>query len=86
MPWRVRSILDARMEFVTLVRAGGRSVAEAAQEWGVSRQTAHRWRKRYDLWGREGLRDRSKAPHGIPHKTPEAIEERVLQVRRQYPT
>ena len=86
MPWRYRSIMDARMEFVTLVREGGRSVAEAARECGVSRQTLHRWLNRYDLLGPEGLRDRSKAPHGIPHKTPEAIEERVLQVRRQYPT
>ena len=86
MPWRCRSIMDARMEFVTLVKEGGRSIADAAKECGVSRQTAHRWLKRYDREGQEGLRDRSKAPHVIPHKTPEAIEERVLQVRRQYPT
>gem|GEM_PF-2113111 len=86
MPWRHRSVLEARLEFVNLVKKGGRSVAEAAREWGVSRQTAHRWLKRYDLEGEEGLRDRSKAPRVIPHKTPDEMEERVLQVRRQYPT
>jgi transposase InsO family protein len=74
------------MEFVTLVKEGGRSVADAARQCGVSRPTAYRWLRRYEREGQSGLHDRSKAPHVIPHKTPQEVEDRVLQARRQYPT
>ena len=65
--------MDARMEFVTLVKEGGRSVSEAARACGVSRPTAYRWLRRYEEEGPSGLTDRSRAPHEIPLKTPEAI-------------
>lgn len=86
MPWRCRSIMEARREFVDLVGEGGLSVAEAARRCGISRPTAYRWLARFKEEGEAGLKDRSRAPRVIPHKTPEAIEEQVLQVRRQYPT
>lgn len=86
MPWDVRSIMDARMDFIGMVREQGLSVAEASQRCGVSRQTAYKWLRRFAQSGTEGLADLSRAPHHVPHRTAEGIEARVVQLRRQYPS
>lgn len=52
-----------------------------AKELGISRQCAHRWVRRFDDEGWEGLEDRSSRPHSHPTRTPAAVERRVLHER-----
>jgi transposase InsO family protein len=54
----------------------GWPVARAAEMSGVSRATAHKWLRRHQEGGLEGLEDRPSAPH----RRPRALSER--QVRR----
>src|SRR4051794_31658459 len=72
-----------RLLLVQRIRVQGWAVAHAAKAQGVSRQCAHRWVARYDAEGEAGLRDRSSRPHRMPLKTPDVVEQRVLQLRRQ---
>lgn len=60
----------------------GRPVAHVAAEMGISRTTAHKWVRRWRAEGEPGLYDRSSRPLSIPHRTPEDVEARVGDLRR----
>ena len=75
--------LHGRLLLVDRVRRQGWPVAHAAAAMGISRQCAHRWVSRYDAEGESGLLDRSSRPHRSPRRTSVAVEERVLQLRRE---
>jgi transposase InsO family protein len=60
------------------------TVGSAAQAAGVSARTAWKWLARFRGEGPNGLRDRSSAPHRIPHRTPVprvAVVERLRRLR-----
>jgi transposase InsO family protein len=72
---RSRQLLVERID-------AGWSVMEAAAAAGISDRTARRWRKRWREEGELGLRDRSSAPHRVPHKTsPDRVRE-IARLRR----
>jgi len=77
-----RLTVHGRRTLVQRVRRHGRPVAHVAKEMGVSRQCAHRWLARYDAHGEAGLHDRSSRPHRCPTRTPTALEQQVLALRR----
>lgn len=56
---------------------------EAAQASGVTARTAYKWLGRFRTEGWEGLRDRSSRPQSCPHRTPEEIRERIIQLRQE---
>src|SRR5919205_2134069 len=72
-----------RLLLVERVLRRGRPVAHVASELGVSRQCAHRWIRRYRVEGVAGLHDRPSRPRRSPTRTPDEVEARVLQVRRE---
>jgi transposase InsO family protein len=55
-----------------------RTLTEAAAAAGVSVRCARKWVVRYRAEGEAGLRDRSSAPHRIPHRT---VPPRVEAIR-----
>jgi len=71
----------ARHQLVERISAG-RPVAHVAAELGVSRQTAHKWWRRWQHEGEAGLRDRSSRPHHSPTRTSRSVERRVEALRR----
>jgi transposase InsO family protein len=79
------SVTEQRYNAVRAVLADGRTVSEVASEWGVCRQTMHRWLARYEDDGMEGLGNRSSRPAHCPHQTPPAVEAMVLEMRRSHP-
>ena len=50
---REMSVTEQRYKAVLAVIADGRTVSEVASEWGVCRQTMHRWLARYEGDGLE---------------------------------
>ena len=75
---------EQRYKAVLAVIANGRTVGEVASEWGVCRQTMHRWLARYDSDGLEGLGNRSCRPVHCPHQTPPEVEAVLLEMRRAH--
>ncbi len=62
--------------------AAGRPAAHVAAEMGISRTTAYRWWRRYQMEGEAGLCDRSSRPHSSPGRTPVETEARIVELRR----
>jgi transposase InsO family protein len=62
----------------------GSTVASAAESMNISRQTAHKWWRRYQQSGVGGLEDRSSRPRRCPGKTPAKVERRVVELRRRH--
>jgi transposase len=63
--------LKGRRELCRSVVDRERTLAQAAEAAGVSVRCARKWVGRYRAEGECGLRDRSSAPHRIPHRTGE---------------
>jgi transposase len=74
--------LNQRRRMVGRVVGQGWSLTKAAEAAEVSERTCAKWVRRYRAQGDAGLRDRSSAPHQIPHRTPEDRVE-VLELLRR---
>lgn len=85
MPWKSRSPVDLRKELMERLGRKER-VSDLSREYGVSRKTVNKFKKRFEQLGLAGLEDRSRAPKVIPHKTPLEVEEVIVAERRQHPT
>ena len=73
----------ARRLLVDRVERLSWSVARAAREAGVSRQTVHKWLNRFREGGDESLQDRSSRPKHLPTRTPRKLIRRMVQLRRR---
>jgi transposase-like protein len=62
---------EGRLRLCRLIEDGW-TVASAAESMRISRQTAHKWWRRYQEAGEAGLVDRSSRPRRCPTKTPHA--------------
>jgi len=67
---------------VTAVRLEGRTKAEVARDYGVSRQWVHELVRRFDAEGEAGLEPRSRRPRGSP-RTAESLEDEIVELRKE---
>lgn len=82
MPWEERTVSGMREELVARARAKEASITALCREYGISRQTGHKWIKR----AQEGkdLENRSRRPKRIT-RIDERIEEEIVAYRERYP-
>jgi transposase InsO family protein len=59
----------------------GHKPGEVAKQLGVSRQTVHKWARRYQAEGSAGLADRSSRPHSSPRRTSPKVVARITKAR-----
>jgi transposase InsO family protein len=59
------------------------TAAEAAEKFGVSRQWVYQLLARYKTGGLEAVEARSHRPRSNPHRTGEAVRERIVALRAQ---
>jgi transposase InsO family protein len=64
----------------------GAPLGEVALRNGVSRQTVHRWLRRYASVGLAGLADHSCRPARCPHQMSAEVEVRILELREEHPS
>lgn len=83
MPWKAKRPVDLRMEMIARI-GKGEKLAVLCREYGISRKTGQKFKKRFKDEGLRGLEDRSRAPHVIPHKTPPEIVELVVAERKRH--
>lgn len=55
---------------------------QVAREFGTKRQRIKFWVLRYKKGGIEALKDKSRAPHHIPHKTPKEVEKKIKEIAK----
>ena len=85
MPWRERSPMEQRADFVREFESGLFTMTELAAHYAISRKTGYKWLERYAAAGVEGLRDQSRRPHHSPQATEAAVVDRLLALRRRHP-
>jgi transposase InsO family protein len=67
---------------VTAVVELGRSKADVARDYGVSRRWVHELVRRYEAEGDAGLEPRSRRPLRSPHQTPVSLEDEIVELRK----
>jgi transposase InsO family protein len=86
MPWKNRSKEEQRLDLVRQMAVGAEAVSELCRRFGVTRQTAYKWRKRYRQNRFRGLQDQSRRPLYLAGQTSGRWLRRVRQLRRRRPT
>jgi transposase InsO family protein len=85
VPWKAKSPMDLRKEFIR--RLGERErLTDLCREYGISRKTGNKFKKRFEELGAAGLENQSRAPIFIPHKTPPELEAVFIDERKKHPT
>ncbi len=85
MPWKERTKMSLRLEFVKFALAQDSNIAELCRRFDISRKTGYKWIKRYLQLGEAGLVDHSRKPKASPNKTSDKLVNAILQVRKHHP-
>ncbi len=86
MPWLETSPMEQRERFIDDHRLDLYTMTELCERYDISRKTGYTWLDRFDEAGRQGLGDRSRAPHHCPHRISDEIARLICDARRQHPS
>lgn len=79
-----RTCPKSRALMVSRVLEEGRSVAEVAEELGVSPRTVYKWVRRYCDFGEASLQDGSSTPLVIRHQLGQDWVDLIVELRTEY--
>src|SRR5260370_13973371 len=82
MPWKVCAPMDERLKFIARLLDGDQ-MAELCREFGISRKTGYKIRRRYNDCGLEALTDRSRRPYRQANQLPFPIWELILRLKKE---
>ncbi len=77
--------MEERMKFMVMYQEDGWSMTDLCELFGVSRKTGHKWWKRYEAMGLEGLQPLSRAPRKHPNAVVAEIEVAIVLLKSQRP-
>jgi len=60
-------------------------MTDICRDFGISRTLGYKYLRQYEQYGLEGLKDRSRAPHACPNRTPRAIVNKIVGFRKKHP-
>ena len=86
MPWQNESPMEQKQRFVSLLTSDRFTMVELCESFGISRNTGHKWKARYEAHGMGGLEDWSRAPKTVTSRTEEAVERLIVAEKRLHPT
>ena len=82
MPWESKTVEKLREEFV-LAAQESHNFSSLCREFGITRKTGYKWLERFQS-GIE-LKDFSRKPKTIANKTPNEVEEIIINLRKENP-
>lgn len=75
-------IIENRYRIIIESERSGKTVSDVCIAFGISRETWYKWKRRYDAYGVDGLKNQSRKPHNIKNvKVTEELEKLVLELR-----
>lgn len=80
-----RKLADHRLKLLEFAQALG-NVSEACRKMGVSRSQFYEYKKRFETYGIEGLKDLPPIHKSHPQTTPPEVIEQVLEWTFKHPT
>ena len=76
-------IIENRYKMIIESERSGRTISDVCIAFGVSRQTWYKWKRRYNVYGLDGLKNQSKRPHNIENvKITKELEKIILELLR----
>ena len=84
MPWKNKSIIGERWDFIRTLLRGEKSLRYVCGVFGVSRKTAWKWQRRFLEEGRRGLQNRSRRPKRMPRRLSAVWTDRIRRVHQQH--
>jgi putative transposase len=78
--------MSQKVEFVEKASTPGANISALCREYGISRQTGHKWLRRYRRLGHVGLTEQSRRPLSSPLATGEEIVVGILELRDRHST
>ena len=78
--------MSKKVEFVERASVPGAKLAPLCREFGISRQTGHKWLKRFREQGFEGLEEQSRRPRSSPLALAEQLVVAVIETRDAHPS
>src|SRR2546428_4513282 len=84
MPWKEQRTMSLKLQFVERAAQKGSNLSALCLEFGVSRQTGHKWLRRYRELGPLGLVEQSRRPDSSPGGTGEDVVLAILALRNQH--
>jgi len=76
---------DFHLRYRMAMSAAQIGIRATARAFHCARNTVRKWQRRFQAHGKPGLKEQSRAPHSIPHKTSARLEHKVLQARDRIP-
>lgn len=87
MPWKVNTVMDEKMKFISLMEDENcPGMAAVCRDLGISRKTGYKWLSRYRSGGVEGLEDHSRAALNHPNAIGQEMVDLVIQARLKHPS
>lgn len=77
--------MSLKIEFVERASRPGANLSALCREWAISRETGHKWLRRFRKHGYDGLEEKSRRPVISPLATGEEMVVAVLAARERYP-
>ena len=75
-------IIENRYRMIIEPERSGKTISDVCIAFGISRETWYKWKRRYDVYGVDGLKNQSRKPHNIKNvKITEELEKLVLELR-----
>lgn len=86
MPWKATRPVDQRLQFIAAVADDPRgNFTQLCVRFGISRAKGYKWLERYQREGASGLEDRKPIALSCPHRTSDAVIDRLVELRKQHP-
>ena len=82
MPWKELNIVILRKQFIQeYLDQVYPSFSYLCSSYGISPKTGYKWLNRFLSGGFNNLEDKSRAPHTIPHRTPDEICDLIIKTK-----
>jgi transposase InsO family protein len=78
--------MSEKLQFIEKASLPGANISALCREHAISRQTGHKWLRRFRAKGYTGLSEQSRRPASSPLATGEEIVVRILELRDQRST
>jgi putative transposase len=85
MPWKECKTMDEKLKFVAR-RLNGERMSDLCEEFGISRKTGHKIWNRYQDFGIDALKDRTRRPYRYANKIPDTLEKYIVRLKKERPS
>jgi len=77
--------MDEKFHFIMEWQFGNHNFTELCEDFGIPRTLGYRYINRFRESDLDGLKELSRAPHRVWNKTPAAIEQALIELRKAHP-